>query len=160
MNQTKLLLFLATILLAWKAYPEIYKWTDDQGRIHYSDKKPENSIAKEIKIKPHIQTTEKGNEELPDSTNPVESSSTSKNTYKKKPKVIMYGASWCGYCKTARAYFKKNKIRYTEYDIEKNLNANKRYLKLGGNGVPLLVAKRKTMQGFSPSNFENWYNSL
>ncbi|WP_198147347.1 glutaredoxin family protein [Gilvimarinus polysaccharolyticus] len=33
-------------------------------------------------------------------------------------RVVMY-ASWCGYCKKARRYFRANNIPFTEYDIEK-----------------------------------------
>ena len=40
-------------------------------------------------------------------------------------KVIMYATDWCGYCKKARRYFRKNGISFTEYDIEKDAAAKK-----------------------------------
>ena len=139
---------------------EVFKWTDENGQVHYSDKKPENQRVIEIKIKPHVQAPLISPTDLSETPNTDESEPAVTKPYKKKQKVTMYAASWCGYCKKARTYFKKNKISYTEYDIEKNASANKRYEKLGGVGVPLLVAKRKTMQGFNVAQFESWYEAL
>ena len=34
------------------SYAEIYKWVDDNGRIHYSDKKPANRQATDVELKP------------------------------------------------------------------------------------------------------------
>ncbi|MCX7544189.1 glutaredoxin family protein [Marinicella gelatinilytica] len=147
----------ATLLTAPWVQAEVFKWVDAQGNIHYSDKKPENQQSEEIKIKPHTPDLS----QLNNSGNQIKTvADGSDKPYKKKQKVTMYSASWCGYCKKARAYFQDNKIRYVEYDIEKNLKAKQRYEQLGGTGVPLLVAKRKQMQGFSKPRFERWYNDL
>lgn len=139
---------------------EVFKWIDAEGKIHYSDKKPENQSVKQIKIQPHRSSATVESSSLEKNLNSKESTGTDKKPYKKKHKITMYAASWCSYCKTARAYFKKNNISFSEYDIEKNTNARKRYEKFGGTGVPLLVAKRKHMQGFSEAKFESWYQSL
>ena len=139
---------------------EVFKWVDEKGQVHYSDKKPENQNVQEIDIKPHVQPASNNVEDMPENSSSNESTQAPIKPYKKQQKVTMYAASWCGYCKKARAYFKRNKINYAEYDIEKNANAKKRYDKLGGVGVPLLVAKRKQMQGFSVTQFEKWYEAL
>ena len=140
------LFFLTYFFVVSTTQAEVYKWTDENGRIHYSDKKPGNQSSEEVKIRPHTQAV---TQPIPQGTETKDPKSLNTEEdlkpYKKKQKVTMYGASWCGYCKSARAYFKKNKIRYTEYDIDKNANARKRYEKLGGTGVPLIVAKRKQM---------------
>ncbi|KZY61541.1 MULTISPECIES: DUF4124 domain-containing protein [unclassified Oleiphilus] len=48
----KRLLFIALLCsLSTLAYGQIYKWTDEQGRVHYSDKKPEsNKQVSEVKV--------------------------------------------------------------------------------------------------------------
>jgi len=46
------LLLLITACLAWPpAQAQLYKWTDEQGRIHYSDKAPDKDKAKAAVIK-------------------------------------------------------------------------------------------------------------
>ncbi len=152
-----IILCFASLLMISSAHAEVFKWVDAQGNIHYSDKKPENQQSEEIKIKAHTPDLSYQNKL---ENKPSVDSKETENPYKKKQKVTMYSASWCGYCKKARAYFQDNKIRYAEYDIEKNLKAKKHYEQLGGTGVPLLVAKRKQMQGFSEPRFERWYNDL
>ncbi|MCW8869972.1 MAG: glutaredoxin family protein [Proteobacteria bacterium] len=147
----------ATLLTAPWVQAEVFKWVDAQGNIHYSDKKPENQQSEEIKIKTH--TPDLSFQNKLENDHSASSIETNK-PYKKKQKVTMYMASWCGYCKKARAYFQDNKIMFAEYDIEKNRKAKQRYEQLGGTGVPLLVAKRKQMQGFSEPRFERWYNDL
>lgn len=146
---------LYTLLKPLSLDAEVFKWVDDQGNIHYSDKKPQNQRSEEIKIKAHTPDLS----HLKDNSDYAEAGVADK-PYKKKQKITMYSASWCGYCKKARAYFQENKILYAEYDIEKNLKAKQRYEQLGGTGVPLLVAKRKQMQGFSVAKLERWYEAL
>src|SRR5688572_17186667 len=94
-------LFAALLTASW-AQAEVFKWIDAQGNIHYSDKQPENQSSEKIDIKPHTpDLTQLRNTGHPD---PIDTKET-KKTYKKKQKVTMYAASWCGYCKKARAYF-------------------------------------------------------
>lgn len=149
-------LFATLLTVSW-AKAGVFKWIDAQGNIHYSDKKPENQQSEEIEIKAHTPDLSYQNKL---ENNPSADSKQTDKPYNKKHKVTMYSASWCGYCKKARAYFQDNKILFTEYDIEKNSQAKRRYEQLGGSGVPLLVAKRKQMQGFSKPRFERWYNDL
>ena len=131
----------------------IYKWTDENGRIHFTDKPPVHEKSKEVKVKPNNYSARP----IPTSTN-----TTSKNKIQKKKKrplkVTMYSTEWCGVCKRAKAYFKKKGIRYKEYDIEKNEKAKRDYKRLGGKGVPLIVSGKKKMSGFSPAGFEARFN--
>ncbi|MEE9521615.1 MAG: DUF4124 domain-containing protein [candidate division NC10 bacterium] len=52
----KKLLFLAlgvsVFVFAVAAFGEIYKWTDEEGKIHYSDIPPQQNKAQEIEIRP------------------------------------------------------------------------------------------------------------
>ncbi len=69
----------------------------------------------------------------------------------------MFSASWCGYCKKAKAYFKENRIRFTEYDIEKNSKGKRLYTQMGATGVPVILVGNKRMNGFSESGFNRLY---
>lgn len=120
---------------------EIYKWVDANGQVHFTDKKPRNQKTKTIEVKDN-------------SYNAVSHGTSSYNT---GGGVIMYATKWCPYCKKARQYFKKNKIRYTEYDIEKDYRAKKRYDKMGASGVPVILVGKKRMNGFSEASFKRIY---
>lgn len=77
-----------------------------------------------------------------------------------KRKVVMFATSWCSYCRRARAYFQKNGIVYTEYDIEENRLAKQEYDRLNGRGVPLIIVGEQIMRGFSVDHFDRIYRSI
>jgi glutaredoxin len=65
-----------------------------------------------------------------------------------QPHVVMYATTWCPYCAKARAFFRRNGIQYTEYDIERDPRANAAYRRLGGGGVPIVVVGDDTVRGY------------
>lgn len=118
---------------------EMYKWKDEQGVVHFSDQRP--LIAKselyELKsINTYVETQ--------DLSNAVFSANN----------VVLYSTSWCGICKRAKAYFNKNNIDFTEYDIEKSSSARNEFNRYGGRGVPLILVGNTKMHGFSEKRFE------
>jgi glutaredoxin len=66
-----------------------------------------------------------------------------------QPEVTLYSASWCGYCKATREFFKDNGIRFTEHDVETTAEGADGYRKLGGGGVPVILVGEETVRGFS-----------
>jgi glutaredoxin len=132
------------LLLPMLAAAEIYRWTDAEGRVHFSDE-PHDSVPSE-------QVTVRVN-----SYKSVTYESLGAYTPPNDKRVIMYATSWCGYCKKARNYFEKNRVRYVEYDIEKNPRAKEEFDRLGGKGVPLIVVGRTKMRGFSEAGFRDIY---
>lgn len=75
----------------------------------------------------------------------------------KEQKVVMYATSWCPYCRQARNYFHQQGIAYTEYDIERDADAKRRYQAFGGRGVPVIFVGKRRMNGFSVSGFNKIY---
>jgi len=130
-----------TILCASPLHAEMYKWVDEAGKTHFSDSKPRSVSAEPLELKINTYTHVTIDESI----------------FDVGPEVIMYSASWCGYCKKARRYFNKNKIRFTEYDIEKNARAKRKYDKLHATGVPVILVGKKRMNGFSEEGFERIY---
>lgn len=61
--------------------------------------------------------------------------------------VIMYGVDWCPSCKNARAYFSKNNIEYTEFNPEKNPDAQERFSQLDVNAYPVIIIGNKRIIG-------------
>ena len=68
--------------------------------------------------------------------------------------VEIYTTSWCKYCKKAIAFLKSNRVKFRQYDIEKDLNAAKRMKALGGTGgVPFALINGKSVYGFTPDRY-------
>ena len=134
---------LAMLLLSFvqPSYGEVYKWKDAQGRTHFSDQKPETADAEKIELK----------------INSYTGVTYDNSIYDVGKEVVMYGTDWCGYCKKARKYFRKNDISFTEYDIEKDAAAHRRYKAMGATGVPVILVGNKRMNGFSEDGFESIY---
>ncbi|HYC37366.1 MAG TPA: glutaredoxin domain-containing protein [Usitatibacter sp.] len=133
------------LVAALPAVAQVYKWTDSKGRTQYGDKPPDDVKTQELRI--------------PSYDGPVEVRDWAgvlhgKTTAGAGAGVTMYSTSWCGYCKRARDYFTAKGIRFTEIDVEKSTEGNRRFKELGGKGVPLILAGGKVMRGFSVERFE------
>lgn len=152
MKNLRLLLssfYLVALLVGPVAQAELYKWVDDRGNIHYGDKPPEDAQLENItnnvssftsvNVEPFV----------------FDASIVSKRT--KSKAVVMYSTSWCGYCKKAARHFRKNKIPFTEYDIEKSAKGARDYKRLKGRGVPVILIGDKRMNGFSARTFDRIY---
>jgi len=55
----RILLFTTMMILASTAFAGLYKWVDDEGNVHYSQKPPENKPYKTIKAPPPAPQTSK-----------------------------------------------------------------------------------------------------
>lgn len=73
------------------------------------------------------------------------------------PKVVLYSAEWCAYCKAARAYFNAKQVPFIERDIEKSSQAHRDYQNLGGQGVPLITINHRVLRGFDKAAFKVAY---
>ena len=135
-------IFMLLMLCAINGYTEIYKWIDEKGKVHFSDKKPRDLESEEIKLR----------------INTYESVSYDTSIFNTGKKVVMYSTDWCAYCKKAKKYFVSKGIPFTEYDIEKNSEARKQYKQMGATGVPVILVGNKRMNGFSEEGFEKIYN--
>lgn len=133
--------FLTVLLSTGTASADIFRWTDDNGKVHFSDRPPAEQQTEKVEVR----------------VNTYESVSYDTSIFDTGKKVVMYSASWCGYCKKAKEYFRSNNIAFTEYDIEKNGKAKREYDRMGAKGVPVILVGKKRMNGFSEQGFENIY---
>jgi glutaredoxin len=68
--------------------------------------------------------------------------------------LVLFTASWCVYCKQAKAYLGSKGASYKEVDIESNAGAAS-YVQAGGQrGVPLLFRNGQRVLGFSASAYD------
>ena len=136
-----LLIALLALLLA--AGADIYRWTDAQGKVHYSDSPPPEAKAKQLKIRinsidgPAVVSTVKGA--------PADEG---------RDKVRICTAVWCGYCKKAKAYLAKRRVPFEELDVETSDRGRNEFAQLGGRGVPLILVGSQRMDGFDAGGLE------
>ena len=70
-------------------------------------------------------------------------------------KVVMFGATWCGYCAANRKIFAERGVQYVEIDIDRDPGALAFMQKtLGSPGVPTTVLGTRLIPGFSASELE------
>jgi glutaredoxin len=75
-----------------------------------------------------------------------------------KSEVVILTASWCHYCTKTRQYLTSNKIKFTEYDIEKSNLGYQLYRSLGGKGVPVIKVGENVMYGYNPEKLKQTLN--
>lgn len=138
------ILLLYTISAPLSYAGKILKWTDENGNIHFTDRVPIKANSEEIKIKINSYTARPIIKELA-------------AVFQRSDKIVMYSTARCGYCKKAKRYFKKNRIPFKEYDVEKSNKGKSDYKKLNGKGVPIILIGKKKMVGFSIASFEALY---
>lgn len=153
LQQNKLvpgLIFFNLLLFAQTAAAEIFKWTDAEGNLHFSDTPPEQTRVKKITVKPNSYKSVQDIQSTGQLTNKRNNAPTQKT-------VLMYSAEWCGVCRKAKRYFKKNRIPYRDFDIDKNQQAKQRYKALNAHGIPVIFVNDMRLNGFSVAQFERVY---
>lgn len=142
-----LLLGLCAVLLA---HAGIYKWTDADGKVHYSDTVAEGQAAEPVVVREINTFTDVSISDAPGWAGFYE---PEPGTQQKR--VLMYSTTRCGACKQARRYFEQQGIRFTEKKIDESKEAYAEFEKLGANGVPVIFVGRKRLNGFSRAAFDN-----
>jgi len=129
---------------------EIYKWTDANGKVHFSDKPPINKNVETIDEQ-RLASRASSYTQAEIKILPIESSA-----YRKNQKLVMYSTSSCGYCAKARKYFAKQRIPFKEKNIETSEKYHREFKKIGGKGVPVILWGKNKMNGFSVEKFEKF----
>ena len=133
-------LLLTLLIASTPAGAGVYKWTDAQGHVHYSDDPPADAKAQQIKVKINsIQGPA------------VVSTMRDTSAAKAKDKVRIYTAVWCGYCKRAKAHLAAKGVPYDEMDVETSERGRNEFAHLGGRGVPVILVGSQRMDGFDAS---------
>jgi len=137
----KPILILLALFLAWPASAGVYKWTDAQGRVQYSDSPPPAAKTTQLRLQTY--------------TGPVEVS----RAIGADSGVTIYTTEWCGVCQRAKAFFKQNGVPFREWDVEKTEYGAIRFGQLGGSGVPVITVGPEKMMGFDANRFMTLWKS-
>lgn len=69
--------------------------------------------------------------------------------------VKIYSTPSCGYCNKAKAYFKANKIAFTDYNVASDQRkAEEMVRKSGQMGVPVIDINGRIIVGFNQSEVD------
>lgn len=128
-------LILLALFLAWPASAGVYKWTDAQGRIQYSDSPPPAAKTTQLRLQTY--------------TGPVEVS----RVIGADSGVTIYTTEWCGVCQRAKAFLRQNGVPFREWDVEKTEYGSIKFKQLGGSGVPVITVGSEKMMGFDANRF-------
>ena len=135
----------------------VYKSIGPDGRVVYSDHAPTSG---------HLEKTMKF-ENLPASALPASAASFMENFRRTHPAgandaqstsgggATLYSASWCGYCKQAKAWLAARGVTYREVDVDSPNGVTEFAQATGGGGaIPVLFTKGRRINGFSAAAYE------
>jgi glutaredoxin len=145
----------------------VYKVVGPDGRVTYTNKEP-GEVGKttelEIKLSPisaASAATAASSPKSPASAASAVASAPKPAASGPKPSVVIYTASWCQYCKAAKAYLAQRKIPYSEVNTE-TLQGRLAFQKANGgtSSIPLIfVGTDKLQRGFSKSSYDTLFAS-
>jgi len=70
------------------------------------------------------------------------------------PRVTLYTTARCPNCRRLKQWLVKHKLRFQEFDIERNQRAFREFQRLGTRGVPVLLVDRQQVNGFDPKRLQ------
>jgi len=131
-------LALLSALLPAVADAQVYRWTDENGRVHYGDKPPAQAKTREVidRISSYAGPAQ------------VSSAPQQASARKASARVVMYTTPTCGYCRQAKAHFNYRRVAFEERDVEHSTEFRREFYRLGGRGVPVILVGEKRMDGY------------
>ena len=69
--------------------------------------------------------------------------------------ITMYTTPSCTYCTKAKAWFRENRVKFTEYDVSRDpRRADEMVRKSGQQGVPVIDVNGRIIVGFNQPEIE------
>jgi len=119
---------------------KLYKWVDKDGNVSYHDQPP---ISDGYRV-----------EEKNIGTRAPSSDKISGDVLERFP-VVIYSATKCSSCDSARAYLKNRGVPFTEKNVEGDRKLQDELIKQsGGLSVPTITVGSKVMKGYLESLLE------
>lgn len=136
----RLPVFVVLLCLSATAGAQIYKWVDEDGRVHYGSRPQVGATVQDVTSRVKSLGNFVTTEALPDSATTAQ--------------LIMLSTDWCKICKKAKAWLNLKGISFTELNVEKDSEGKRRYKELNGKGVPIFLYGKQRMNGFNPGRLE------
>lgn len=66
-----------------------------------------------------------------------------------EPKVLLYYADWCGYCKQAKRHLDRKGVEYSLRDVDNPHHKRELIEKTGQKGIPVIEVDGRIMKGYN-----------
>lgn len=134
-----LAIFVLSLTLPISAFAALYTWVDAKG-VQHIDSTPPPKGARVLHADGEPDGGQVGNRG---------------EAERRYPKVELYSTDWCPSCKRAKAYLQANRIPFTEYDVDSNAAAEKRWRQLNpAHTIPTAVIGGTKIVGFNQAAYE------
>ncbi len=139
---------LSTLVVQWIKQPPPYHFSDDPGEgftafypVHGKDKALH--YVTQLANVPSAQRDTVGRLILAQDQNPAE--------FTMPPQVILYSASWCGYCRRTTRLLDELGVPFIHKDIERSDAISNELLAIAGNmSIPFLIINGTEVTGYDP----------
>lgn len=143
MRRARLSVALLLALAAGSALAQLYRWTDEKGRVHITDSPPPANAKAVQKSKPSAGVSESGQM-------PYELAQAIRNF-----PVTLYTSPSCqALCSGARTALNKRGVPFKEVQVWDEASNEELKRVSGTNEVPVLMVGRSVHKGFEPEQFE------
>lgn len=78
----------------------------------------------------------------------------------KPPRITLYSTSRCPHCRQVKQWLQQHKLRFQEFDVERNQRAFKEFQRVGGRGVPVLMVGQQKIDGFNRKRLEQVFKGM
>jgi hypothetical protein len=148
--------FFLVAALAWaQSLPicaDIYIWTDENGVKHFANEPPSGGTEAKQEAEHKTETglqekLEKDRSRLQDEMTGKVPVGADERVTRNPGSVVMYSRSNESHSRCLRSLFEKYKIAYTDYQIDKDEAAKRRFDMLGGRSAPLVFIGTRRFYG-------------
>ena len=138
------------VLMSLAGAQTLYKSVGADGKVVYSDKPPTGvGMDKALKLDNLPVSVVPGAEPRAAPQGPAPTAPAAAP----RGDVVLYMATWCGYCKAAKAYLAQKNIAYRELDVDTPAG-KAAFAQIGGRGVPVLLTNGQRLSGFSAQSYD------
>lgn len=131
----------------------LYKSIAPDGKVTYSDQLPhDEKTVKTLTVRTPPPGTAQTNAVTP---TPDTGKSQQPDATPAPMNLVLFSATWCGYCRQAQAYLKQRGIAYQEHDIDTPSGRKAFAQSSTQRGIPLLIRNgSQKIRGFSKSSYD------
>jgi glutaredoxin len=149
----RLLSLLLLLVLAAPSAAQVYRWKDEHGVTHYSDKPPASGSAESVAIRPYVPPSD-APQAAPSASKKKAASAARPAVARRALDVVMYSSATCGYCKRAARYFGSRGVGFREIDINASAAAKAEFGRRGGFATPLIFVNGQRVLGFDRARLD------